>query len=229
MVFKIRIRLRLDNFYSRPLTAAKWVAVSASAMNNKVDYLDTEQWSLRFRRISWGKWTLWTAKDILYRGTKLHWKGDEDDWVPGWRGHGSSWEIIGCWHMMCGARPLIGQHSLSSPLIGREWVRHGGPGVRDTDPACSDARHWIMRRNSGQSSAGPGHCDTELLRVRKIRVLCFSLQKRTTKIGPKTAGCQSRLTRALVNHWARIIWNNCNLTALWCTPFRSLATHFKVG
>ena len=119
---------------------------------------------------------------------------------------------------------------VNTPRAGRwlvgHWARHGGPRART---ACSDARQRIMRRNSGQSSAGPGHCDTELLRVRKIRVLCFSLQKRTTKIGQKTAGCQSRLTLALVNHWARIIWNNCNLTALWCTPFRSLGTHFKVG
>ena len=123
------------------------------------------------------------------------------------------------------------------PELASDWSRHPAPGKRGTagpgcatrSPACSDARQRIMQRNSGQSSAGPGHCDTELLRVRKIRVLCFSLQKRTTKIGQKTAGCQSRLTVALVNHWARIIWNNCNLTALWCTPFRSLATHFKVG
>ena len=124
-------------------------------------------------------------------------------------------------------------HWSTLPQLASDWSRVSAArrarGARHGPSVLGSALQRIMRRNSGQSSAGPGHCDTELLRVRKIRVLCFSLQKRTTKIGQKTAGCQSRLTRALVNHWARIIWNNCNLTALWCTPFPSLATHFKVG
>ena len=33
----------------------------------------------------------------------------------------------------------------------------------------------------------------------------------------------------VVNHQARIIWNNCDLTPVWCTPFHLVATHFKVG
>ena len=98
---------------------------------------EIEQQGWRFRRISWGKWTLWTAKDILDRGTKLLVKGDEDDWFPSWRGHGSCWEIIGCWHLRRSASPLIGPPAPSLPLIGRDiqpgaqhrGARHGAPGV----------------------------------------------------------------------------------------------------
>ena len=50
---------------------------------------------------------------------------------------------------------------------------------------CRTARWRLIHRNTDQSSAAPHHCDTELLRARKIPVLCFSLQKRTTKIGHK--------------------------------------------
>ena len=67
-------------------------------------------------------------------------------------------------------------------------------------------------RITDQSSASPHRCDTELLRVRKISVLCFSLQKRTTKIGHKKLTGYWSLR--VVNHQARIIWNNCDLTEL---------------
>ena len=96
--------------------------------------------------------------------------------------------------------------------------------------ARSRSRVHDLRTNmriTAQSSASPHHCDTELLRVRKISVLCFSLQKRTTKIGHKKLTGYWSL--GVVNHQARIIWNNCDLTALWCTPFHLVATHFKVG
>ena len=97
----------------------------------------------------------------------------------------------------------------------------------DLAPATSSPQLQTNIRNTAQSSASPHNCDTELLRVRKISVLCFSLQKRTTKIGHKKLTGTRRL--GVVNHQARIIWNNCDLTAVWCTPFHLVATHFKVG
>ena len=67
------------------------------------------------------------------------------------------------------------------------WARGAEPGLQAGAGAESHAL-WTNIRNTGQSSATPHHCDTEILRVRKILVLCFSLQKRTTKIGHNRAG-----------------------------------------
>ena len=81
-------------------------------------------------------------------------------------------------------------------------------------PAAAGRVHDLRTnmRITDQSSASPHRCDTELLRVRKISVLCFSLQKRTTKIGHKKLTGYWSL--GVVNHQARIIWNNCDLTAV---------------
>ena len=80
-------------------------------------------------------------------------------------------------------------------------------------PAAAGRVHDLRTnmRITDQSSASPHRCDTELLRVRKISVLCFSLQKRTTKIGQKKAGwqlSQSGLCGGRVKHQAGIIRNN---------------------
>ena len=121
--------------------------------------------------------------------------------------------------------PLPGRHPAAATLIGRVrpgprsyWSAPRSAGgaaragrLRSRARQAAAAARLDNERNSDQSSAAPRDCDTELLRVRKISVLCFSLQKRTTKIGQKKAGwqlSQSGLCGGRVNHQAGIIRNN---------------------
>ena len=134
------------------------------------------------------------------------------------------------------ARSLAGSVRGRAPIGQPRAVRaarrgRGGAAVPRSPGSCCTARP-DNERNSDQSSAAPRDCDTELLRVRKISVLCFSLQKRTTKIGQKKAGwqlSQSGLCGGRVNQQAGIIRNNRDCPPPWCTPSPSVATHSKVG
>ena len=123
------------------------------------------------------------------------------------------------------ADPPACRHPAAATLIGRVrpgprsyWSAPRSAGgaaragrLRSRARQAAAAARLDNERNSDQSSAAPRDCDTELLRVRKISVLCFSLQKRTTKIGQKKAGwqlSQSGLCGGRVNHQAGIIRNN---------------------
>ena len=168
--------------------------------------------------------------------------GDGDHWFPWRRDHGPAARRIGCWHPACrhpAAGTLIGRVGpgprsyWSAPRSAGGAARAGrrGASVPRSPGSCRTARP-DNERNSDQSSAAPRDCDTELLRVRKISVLCFSLQKRTTKIGQKKAGwqlSQSGLCGGRVNQQAGIIRNNRDCPPPWCTPSPSVATHSKVG
>ena len=177
--------------------------------------------------------------DILNRGTKLSVWGDEDDWFLGWRGHGSYWEIIGWWHLSSGARPLIGQKAPGWALIGPDWAAGergtAGPGCAGQSlsvlgRAAAEAENVrIMRRNSEQSSAAQATVTQSYCVCGKSEFYALVCRKEPQKLDRRRLAGSPASLRALVNHWARIIWNNCNLTAVWCTPSHSLATHFKVG
>ena len=82
----------------------------------------------------------------------------------------------------CWPQPLLATRLVS------DWLGTRPGALSLAEPGWSArccARRRLIHRNTDQSSAAPHHCDTELLRARKIPVLCFSLQKRTTKIGHK--------------------------------------------
>ena len=86
--------------------------------------------------------------------------------------------------------PVIGRSGECWPVIGPSREGSGCTPPRGRWGKL-DTRHSALQlneRNTEQSSATPHRCDTELLRVRKIPVLCFSSQKRTTKIGQKNSG-----------------------------------------
>ena len=103
---------------------------------------------------------------------------------------GRRWAGLGFWPRH---RPPPHLHSrwpdaLLATMPPSDWLGTEPAALSLADPGWSArccARRRLIHRNTDQSSAAPHHCDTELLRARKIPVLCFSLQKRTTKIGHK--------------------------------------------
>ena len=100
------------------------------------------------------------------------------------------WAGLGFWPRH---RPPPHLHSrwpdaLLATMPASDWLGTEPAALSLAEPGWSArccARRRLIHRNTDQSSAAPHHCDTELLRARKIPVLCFSLQKRTTKIGHK--------------------------------------------
>ena len=103
---------------------------------------------------------------------------------------GRRWAGFGSWPQH---RPPPHLHSswpdlLLAAMLHSHWLGSRPAAFWLVEPVWSArccARRRLIHRNTHQSSAAPHHCDTELLRARKIPVLCFSLQKRTTKIGHK--------------------------------------------